>query len=122
AVGLAWATAEALSAAGPAARVMVLGVVALLGIGQAVLRRPDIVSYDRRVAAARRAVASGARDGHRVVHIDGGIKDLDLAVKEDPGLLRAGIAEHVLVLNDVPASFAIVPAELRPAASTLLAT
>ena len=93
---------------------MVLAVVGLLGIGQAVLRRPDIVSYERRVAAARRAVASGARDGHRVFHIDGGIKDLDLAVKEDPALVAAGVADHVLVLNDVPASFAIVPAELRP--------
>ena len=61
AVGLAWGTAEALSATAPAARAMVLIAVGLLGIGQAVLRRPDIVSYDRRVAAARRAVAAGAR-------------------------------------------------------------
>ena len=121
AVGLVWGTAEALSATAPAARAMVLAVVGLLGIGQAVLRRPDIVSYERRVAAARRAVASGSRDGHRVFHIDGGIKDLDLAVKEDPALVAAGVADHVLVLDDVPASFAIVPAELRPAASALLA-
>ena len=122
AVGLAWGTAEALSTTALAGRAVVLAVVGLLGIGQAMLRRPDIVSYDRRVAAARRAVASGARDGHRVFHIDGGIKDLDLAVKEDASLVRAGVAEHVLVLNDVPASFAIVPAELLPAASPLQAT
>jgi hypothetical protein len=122
AVGLAWGTAEALSTTAPAARAMIVGVVTLLGIGQTMLRRPDIVSYDRRVAAARRAVASGARDGHRVFHIDGGIKDLDLAVKEDPSLVRAGLADHVLVLNDVPASFAIVPADLHPRASALLAT
>ena len=70
-------------------------------------RRDDVVSYDRRVAAARRAVAAGLGAGHRVFHIDGGIKDLDLAVKQHRDLAHA--ARDVLVLNDVPASFAIVP-------------
>jgi hypothetical protein len=120
-VGLAWGVAEALGTCPMAGRAMSLGVLALVGVGQAVLRRPDIVSYDRRLAAARRAVAAGARDGHNVFHIDGGIKDLDLAVKEDPSLSSAGIAQRVLVLNDVPASFAIIPAELDTAAATLLA-
>ena len=35
---------------------------------------------------------------------DGGIQDLDLAIKEDPALEAAGL----LVLGDVPASFVIV--------------
>ena len=53
-------------------------------------------------------------------HVDGGIKDLDLAVKEDPRLAAA--SRELLVLADVPASFAIVPPALEAAASIVVAS
>ena len=114
-IGFAWAVAEAVAGIGGAARLTILALI--LGVGglQAAKRRGDVVSYDRRVAAARRAVTAGMAAGHRVFHIDGGIKDLDLAVKQHRDLAPA--ARDVLVLNDVPASFAIVPDQLRDAAS-----
>ena len=86
AVGLCWAVAEALAGVevGPAARVTLTAVLLLVGALQAAERRQEVISYDRRVAAARRAVAAGLGAGHHVFHVDGGIKDLDLAVKEDP--------------------------------------
>ena len=107
AVGLCWAVAEAVEefGFGLAARVTLAAVLLALGAGQAAERRQEVVSYDRRVAAARRAVAAGLAAGHHVFHVDGGIKDFDLAVKEDPALEAGG----VLVLGDVPASFALVP-------------
>jgi hypothetical protein len=70
------------------------------------------------VAAARRAVVAGLAAGHHVFHVDGGIKDLDLALKEDPAV-EAG---QVLVLSDVPASFAVIPPQFQSAASILLAS
>jgi hypothetical protein len=119
AVGLCWAVAEALEGfgVGPAARVTLTAVLLLVGVEQAAERREEVVSYDRRVAAARRAVAAGLGGGHHVFHVDGGIKDLDLAVKEDPSLEAGG----VLVLGDVPASFALVPPGLELAATPLAA-
>ncbi len=119
AVGLCWAVAEALEGAGvgPAARVTLAAVLLLVGVGQAGERRQEVVSYDRRVAAARRAVAAGLGAGHHVFHVDGGIKDLDLAVKEAPALEAGG----VLVLGDVPASFVLVPPELEVAVAPLAA-
>ena len=119
AVGLAWAAAEAVSAAGLAAPMAVAFVLLIVGGVQAAQRRTDVVSYDRRVAAARRVVAAGVTSGHRVFDIMSGVKDLDLAVKEDPAL--AGAAGEVLVLTDVPASFVIVPPALAQAAAPLLA-
>jgi len=116
-VGLGWAVAEALADVGPAARVTLGAALLLVGGAQALERRQEVVTYDRRVAAARRAVAAGLGAGHHVFHVDGGIKDLDLAVKEDP-TIEAG---EVLVLSDVPASFAIVPPGLTGAASILIA-
>jgi hypothetical protein len=118
-VGLCWAVAEALAGAeaGPAAwATLAAGLLAVGGL-QAAERRQEIVSYDRRVAAARRAVAAGLGAGHHVFHLDGGIKDLDLAVKEQPALESGA----VLVLGDVPASFAIVPPQLAGAAASLAA-
>jgi len=119
AVGLCWAVAEALegAAVGLAARVTLTAVLLAVGVAQAAERRQEVVSYDRRVAAARRAVAAGLGAGHHVFHIDGGIKDLDLAVKEDP-LIEAG---GVLVLGDVPASFVLVPPELELTVAPLAA-
>jgi hypothetical protein len=119
AVGLCWAVAEALEgfAVGPAARATLVAVLLLVGGMQAAERRQEVISYDRRLAAARRAVAAGLGAGHHVFHVDGGIKDLDLAVKEDPSIEAGG----VLVLADVPASFALVPPQLEVAAATLAA-
>lgn len=116
-IGLCWAVAEALDGAGEAARVTCAAALVLIGVGQAAARRQDVVSYERRLAAARRAVAAGVAAGHHVFHVDGGLKDLDLALKEDPRLESEGI----LVLDDVPASFAIIPPELDVAARPLLA-
>ena len=48
-----------------------------------------------------------------------GVKDLDLAVKEDRALAAA--AGEVLVLTDVPASFVIIPPALAAAAAPLVA-
>ena len=119
AVGLSWAVAEALAAidVGPAARVTLAAVLLLVGGLQASERRQEVISYGRRVAAARRAVAAGLGAGHHVFHVDGGIKDFDLAVKEDPAIEAGG----VLVLGDVPASFVLVPPKLEVAAATLAA-
>jgi hypothetical protein len=118
-VGLCWAVAEALAGAeaGPAAwATLAAGLLAVGGL-QASERRQEVISYDRRVAAARRAVTAGLGAGHHVFHIDGGIKDLDLAIKEQPALESGA----VLVLGDVPASFAIVPPQLAVAAASLAA-
>ncbi len=119
AVGLAWAVAEALAATGAAARITVAGVLLLVGGMQAAQRRGDVVSYERRVAAARRVVAAGLTSGHRVFDIMSGVKDLDLAVKEDRAL--ASSADELLVLTDVPASFVIIPPALTAAAAPLVA-
>jgi hypothetical protein len=118
-VGLAWAAAEALAGAGVAARATIAGVLVLVGALQAAQRRGDVVSYDRRVAAARRAVVSGLAAGHRVFDIMSGVKDLDLAVKEEPRL--AAQAGELLVLTDVPSSFAIIPPAFAEAAAPLVA-
>ena len=87
AVGLAWAAAEALASA-PASRRASRSPASCVIVGglQAAQRRADVVSYDRRVAAARRVVGAGLASGHRVFNIMSGVKDLDLAVKEDPRL------------------------------------
>jgi hypothetical protein len=119
AVGLAWAAAEALAFAGPAAHLTLACLLVLVGSAQAIQRRADIVSYDRRVAAARRVVASGLAAGHQVFDITSGVKDLDLAVKEDPRLARD--ADTFLVLTDVPASFVIIPPALAEAAAPFVA-
>jgi hypothetical protein len=118
-VGLAWAAAEALAGVGAAAQIVAALLLLLVGGAQAARRRQDVVSYDRRVAAATRAVDAGLQGGHRLFHVDGGIKDLDLAVKEDPRLSPQ--ADQFLVLADVPASFAIIPPRQMPAASMFVA-
>jgi hypothetical protein len=55
-----------------------------------------------------------------VFHIAGGIKDLDLAVKESPALRPW--EDQILVLGDVPASFAVIPDALRASADFLVAS
>jgi hypothetical protein len=117
AVGLCWAAAEALVDLGAAARITLAALLVLVGAAQAVQRRGDVLSYEKRLAATRRAVAEGLRAGHHVFHVDGGLKDVDLAVKELPAL-EAG---QVLVLGDVPASFAIIPPTLSAAAAWVAA-
>jgi hypothetical protein len=117
AVGLCWAAAEALADVGAAARITLAALLVLVGAAQAVQRRGDVLSYEKRLAATRRAVAEGLRAGHHVFHVDGGLKDVDLAVKEIPAL-EAG---QVLVLGDVPASFAIIPPTLSAATAWVAA-
>jgi hypothetical protein len=117
AVGVCWALAEALAEVGVAAPITVAAVLLLVGVAQSAARRRDVISYGRRLAAAHRAVRAGVAAGHRVFHVEGGIKDLDLALKEDPAIEAAG----VLVLDDVPASFVMIPPDLAAAAKPLVA-
>ena len=121
-VGLAWLAGEAFGGAAPPARIA--GALFLLTLGgiQTLARHSDVVAYDRRVDAARRAVADGVAHGYRVFHIAGGIKDLDLAVKESPALQTGDpVADQFLVLGDVPASFVAIPDALAGAAAFLVA-
>ncbi|HET6147861.1 MAG TPA: hypothetical protein VFH68_10035 [Polyangia bacterium] len=119
AVGLAWLVGQALARAGAAWRVGGFLFMVVLGGVQTLARHDDVAAYDRRVEAARRAVIDGVDHGHRVFHIAGGIKDLDLAVKESPALRAA--EDRLLILGDVPASFVAIPPELESAAAILVA-
>ncbi len=106
AIGIAWLAAELLA---PTSIVVTVGVFAALAgfdVAQTVVRRTDVISYEARLSAARRAVAAGLDDGHTTFHIASGIKDLDLAVKGDPHLSRR---DSFVVLGDVPASFVALP-------------
>jgi hypothetical protein len=123
AVGLALLVGEAIG--GAAAPWRIAGLVGMLALGaiQTSVRHDDVRLYDRRVEAARRAVADGVAHGHFVFHIAGGIKDLDLAVKEAPELRDVEAAEkRLLVLGDVPASFVALPGTLGSGADFLLAS
>ena len=120
AVGLAWLVGQALGQAGPAWRIGGFLFMFALGGIQTLARHADVAAYDQRVAAARRAVIDGVAHGHRVFHIAGGIKDLDLAVKESPALRAA--EDRLLILGDVPASFVSIPADLEAPAAFLIAS
>jgi hypothetical protein len=121
AAGLSWAAAEAL--APPRTSIWARGaaLAALIAIGgaQAGARRADVAAYRSRLGAVRRAIAAGAAGGHRVFHVACGIKDLDLAVKQDAALGPS--ADRLLVLGDVPASFVMIPPDLETAAAVLVA-
>jgi hypothetical protein len=119
AVGVAWLVAIALGRAPAPAIVGVFGLLLGIGLAQDLARHGDVASYRARVAAARRAAVAGLAEGHATFHIDGGIKDLDLAVKEDPR--AAARADTLLVLGDVPASFVLVPARRSADVDFLLA-
>ncbi len=122
AVGLAWLGARCLVAAAPAARVTVVGGLALLATLQAARRHADIADYDARLHAVRAAVVDGLRQGHAVFHVAAGIKDLDLAVKESPAVRAAdGPVPRLLLLGDVPASFVLLPPSLGGDGDFLLA-
>jgi hypothetical protein len=106
-VGVAWLAAEILARARVVVVVGVLAALAGLDLAQAVGRRAEIVSYEARLSAVRRAVADGLRQGFDTFHVAAGIKDLDLAVKED-----ARFRDHesdLVVLDDVPESFVALP-------------
>jgi hypothetical protein len=117
AVGLCWALGEVLGALGAAAELTGVAILLLVVSAAAAGRRREVLSYGRRVAAARRAVGAGIRAGHRVFHVDGGIKDLDLAIKEEATLAAAS----PLILTDVPASFAAIPSDLAARAALVVA-
>jgi hypothetical protein len=117
--GVAWLAAEALWRRSPPVIVGVLSCLAGLGVAQDLARYTEVKLYDTKLAAARRAVVSGMDVGFDTFHIAADIKDLDLAVKEDPRL-RAKEAS-VLVLGDIPASFVAVPAERLAALDFLVA-
>ena len=90
AVGLAWAAAEALAARRVAARAAVACVVVIVGGLQAVQRR----ARRRLLRPARRGRpprgrAPGWPPGTASSTSMSGVKDLDLAVKEDPRLAAA---------------------------------
>ena len=119
AAAVAWLGAERLRRFGVPATVGVLCGLGGLGLGQDLARRPEIVTYDARLDAARRGVATGLGEGFDTFHIDAGIKDLDLAVKEDPRVRPR--EDQLLVLADVPASFVVAPPGRPGAVDFLLA-
>jgi len=119
AAGVAWLAAEALRRRPVPAVVGVICGLAGLGLAQDLSRRVEIQLYETKLAAARRAVVSGLAEGHTTFHIASGIKDLDLAVKEDPRTHAADPA--LLVLNDVPASFVAFPESRRAELALVLA-
>lgn len=108
-VGVAWFLAQVLAQAPRLATTIVLAIVGGFGLAQATARHADVRSYEARVATTRRAILAGVAAGHRTFHVAGGIKDIDLAVKEDPRL-AAPVHEDLVVLGDVPASFVDLPA------------
>ena len=86
--------------------------------------------YQARLAAARRAVADGVAHGADTFHVAAGIKDLDLAVKEDRPVCRprvdaAGAGRRPRLLRgraprDAPprSTFCAPSRRCRPAAPT----
>jgi hypothetical protein len=108
-VGLAWLAAERLQRFGVPVVVGVLCGLAGLGLGQDLARRGEVVAYEARLRAARRGIVAGLAEGFTTFHVDGGIKDLDLAVKEDPRVWSR--EAELLVLGDVPASFVALPGD-----------
>jgi uncharacterized membrane protein (DUF485 family) len=107
AVGISWLAAEVLARTNVAAIVGVLAMLAGLDLAQVVSRRAEIVSYEARLSTVRRAVADGLEHGFDTFHIAAGVKDLDLAVKED---VRFRDRESdLVVLGDVPESFLALP-------------
>jgi hypothetical protein len=104
---MAWLGAERLRRFRLPATVGVLGALAGLALGQDLARHTEVAAYEARLDAARRGVATGLGEGFQTFHVEAGIKDLDLAVKEDPRV-RAS-EDQLLVLGDVPASFVVVP-------------
>ncbi|MBC8132710.1 MAG: hypothetical protein H7X95_06985, partial [Deltaproteobacteria bacterium] len=107
AVGVAWLAAEALTRARTPILVGAVAALAGLSAGQSWSRRADVLSYEARLSAARRAIADGLAHGYDTFHVASGIKDIDLAVKADNRF--AAYESHLLILGDVPASFVVVP-------------
>jgi hypothetical protein len=103
AIAGAWLLATVLARRGRLVRIGALALLAGVSLARAAARRDDVLTYEARLLAVRRAVAAGLAGGHRVFQVAAGIKDLDLAVKEAPALRER--ASDFLVLGDVPASF-----------------
>jgi len=99
--------ATALGRGGFLPRLAVLSLLAGLSFARALDRRGEVRSYEARLEAIRRAVTAGLAGGHRVFQVAAGIKDLDLAVKDDPALWAR--AADFVILGDVPASFVVLP-------------
>jgi hypothetical protein len=117
AVGLAVLLAHQLWARGAAVAIVAVGGLLALGSARAVERQAEIAAYHARVAAASRAVDAGLAAGHRLFHVRGAVKDLDLILKERPGR-----PDDFLVLADVPASFVLMPPALAERTRFLLAS
>jgi hypothetical protein len=86
-----------------------VAVAALAALGMLAVdrRSSEIALYREAVAAAKDAVRDGSAKGHRLFLVRGAVKDLDLAVKLDPAM--AALAEGIVVIPDVPASFVRLP-------------
>ena len=106
-VGVVWLLAQLLARGPHLATIAVLAGLGGLSLAQASARRAEVTSYESRLAVARRAILAGVAQGHQTFHLASGIKDIDLAVKEDP---RLEDQEGLVVLGDVPASFVSLPA------------
>ncbi|MES1206545.1 MAG: hypothetical protein ABUS79_11465 [Pseudomonadota bacterium] len=106
-IGVVWLAASLLRRASPVATVAVCAALAGLACAQAITRHGEVVEYQARLSAARRAITAGMAAGYTTFHVVSGIKDLDLAIKDAGG---ATVDESPLVvLSDVPASFIVLP-------------
>jgi len=119
AAGMASLVGAALAERARVARATLLAILVGIGGAAALQRHADVGRYAARLEAAEDAVASGLVAGHRIFRVRSGIKDLDLALKLRPRL--AARAGDFLVIPDVPASFALLPAGLAPRIDFLLA-
>lgn len=119
AAGVALLLGAALARRGAIAAGTAIAFLLAAGTVAAAQRRAQLADHGARVQAAADAVETGLKRGHRLFRIPSGVKDLDLALKNHPRL--AARADEFLVLTDVPASFARLPAALASRARFLLA-
>ena len=119
AVGLMLLLALALETASEVAGVFAVAVLLGLGMLSGHHRATEVRLYRQALAAASASVAEGARRGHRLFFVSGGVKDLDLAIKLDHWDSKA--VRGAVVIPDVPASFIGLPADLAGQLDFLLA-
>ena len=123
-VGVALLLASALASRPRAAIWSGVALAAALALGgvQTARRAAEVKEYRARLDAAASAVAEVAAGGARVIHVRSGIKDLDLAVEGRLHPRPGGPPDDLLVIPDVPASFAIVPSALTARTAFLRAS
>jgi hypothetical protein len=119
AVGLMLMLAWAAESRGSAVVVVAVALLAAMGSGSTATRMAEVRRYRAVLAAARDAVAQGARAGNTIFLVRNAVKDLDLALKLTSPVGR--LPHPLLVIPDVPASFVWMPDALADRAHFLLA-